>query len=62
MVKRLLNWIAGLLRPKITGALGEVRLEVVDAEGKTKAHRFVAGRSRREPVIHGFCAIERGQD
>jgi hypothetical protein len=62
MVKRLLNWIAGLMRPKVTGPLGDVRLEVVDADGKAKEHRFAAGRSRREPVIHGYCAIEKSED
>lgn len=62
MVKRLLNWIAGLLRPKVSGPLGAVRLEVTDAEGKAKEHRFVAGRSKRQPVIHGYCAIEKSED
>lgn len=62
MVKRLLDWITGLLRPKIGGALGDVRLEVIDAAGKTQEHRFVAGRSKREAIIPGYCAVERAED
>ncbi|HPA19685.1 MAG TPA: hypothetical protein PLU30_18195 [Verrucomicrobiae bacterium] len=63
MVKRLLNWIVGLLRPKISGALGEIRLEVTDAEGKIHSHRFVPGRGKkREPTIRDFCALEKAEE
>lgn len=61
MVKRLLEWITGLLRPKISGPLGAVRLEVTNAEGVAKEHRFVAGRSKREAVIPGYCVADRGE-
>ena len=62
MVKRLLDWIAGLLRPRISGPLGEIRLEVIDAEGKVHSHRFVPGRNRkREPTIRDYCALEKAE-
>ncbi|MCC6355006.1 MAG: hypothetical protein IT577_14040 [Verrucomicrobiae bacterium] len=61
MVKRLLTWIAGLLRPKVAGPLGDVRLVVTGADGKTREHRVSAGRSRREPIIKDYCVLERGE-
>lgn len=59
MVKRLFKWIVGLLRPRVSGPLGDVRLEVVNADGKSVTHRFVPGRGKRQHAIPGFCTVDR---
>lgn len=60
MVKRLLRWLVGLIKPGIAGPLADVRLEVTDIAGKTRSHRLVKSRGKkREPSIAGICVLEK---
>jgi hypothetical protein len=58
MIKRLLNWFTGLLRPKAAGALGEVRLEILSEDGKTQVRHFQKAGPRGAARIEGICAVE----
>lgn len=58
MVKRIINWIAGLFQSKLSGPLSEVRLEILGKSDAPQVRRLQKNGPKGGARIEGICTLE----